>query len=94
MMRIESGVSSPTNALVPPSRTQQPPAGVAQRGGSQISVTGRLFLTGRQALASLPAVRADAVRQFQTLLSSGHYQANGEACARAIISGEEVVAHA
>lgn len=94
MMRIESGVSSPISALVPLSRTQQPLADAVQRGGSQISATGRLFLTGRQALAALPAVRADEVRQFQALLSTGGYQADGEACARAMISREEMVEHA
>jgi hypothetical protein len=97
MMRIESGVSStssPISPLLPLSRTQQAAASAAKRGGAQISPTGRLFLTGRQALATLPAVRDDQVRQFQTLLSSGRYQADGEACASAMLSGQEVVEHA
>lgn len=90
MMRIESAASSPVSRLLPLNRTQQSKAAAGKPNSPQISATGRLFASGQQALATLPPVRDDQVRQFQTLLSSGRYQADGEACACAMLSGQEV----
>jgi hypothetical protein len=94
MMRIESGISSPVSPLLPLNRTQQAPLATTKRNSLEISATGRLFASGQQALATLPPVRDDQVRQFQTLLASGAYRANSEACASAMLAGREAVQHA
>ncbi|MGE5530700.1 MAG: flagellar biosynthesis anti-sigma factor FlgM [Bacteroidota bacterium] len=94
MMRIESAISSPVSPLLPLNQAQQSPLATTKRNSLEISATGRLFSSGQQALATLPPVRDDQVRQFQTLLSSGQYRADVEACASAMLSGQEAVNHA
>ncbi len=94
MMRVESGISSRITPLPPLNRTAPAAASATGRSSLEISPTGRLFLSGQQALASLPAVRDDQVSQFQSLLSSGAYQVNGEACAAAMLPAEGVVNNA
>lgn len=94
MMRVQSGIPSRISPLHPLNRAQ--PAGPSAPGQSspEISATGHLFLTGQRALANLPAVRGDQVTQFQSLLSTGAYRVNGEACAAAMLPVEGVVNNA
>ena len=87
-MRIESHGLNPVSTAQPVGRN----AGVqrVQPKGApetlELSVIGRLVLSARQALQSVPEVRERLVRDLSARLASGRYQTDPEAVATAMLA--------
>jgi hypothetical protein len=89
-MRIDTTSSTMVGHLPSASRTAQRSITITVREAVELSPAVQTFLGARRAVAALPAVRQDQVDQYQGLVSSGRYQANGQACASAMVEGEGV----
>lgn len=89
-MRIDTTTSNTIGHLPSASRTPQRQAQITVREAVELSPAVQTFLSARRAVAALPAVRQEQVDQYQGLLSSGRYQTNAQACARAMVEGEAV----
>jgi flagellar biosynthesis anti-sigma factor FlgM len=87
-MRVESHGPNPVSGAQPVGRNvgvqrvqvAKPPESL------DLSATGRLVLSARQALQSVPEVRERLVRDFSAQLSSGRYQTDPEAVATAMLA--------
>lgn len=91
MLRIHTDTATQRITALPPSTGSARRTGPAPSGDTlDLSPTARLFMSARQTLSALPAVRSDRVTDLQQLVSSGRYEVNGETCAAAMLASGEV----
>lgn len=89
-MRIDTTSSSTIGYLPSASRTPQRQAPITVREAVELSPAVQTFLSARRAVAALAPVRQEQVDRYQGLLSAGRYRVNAQACAQAMVEGEEV----
>jgi len=90
MLRIHTDTATQRITALPPTNRAPRRAGAAAGGDTlDLSPTARLFLSARQTLSALPAVRSDRVNDLQGLVSTGRYKVDGETCAAAMLPTEE-----
>lgn len=89
-MRVDTTSSSTIGYLPGASRTSARQTPITVREAVELSPAVQTFLGARRAVASLAPIRQDQVSLYQGLLSAGKYQVNNQACAVAMVDGEEV----
>jgi len=85
-MRIDTTSSSRVGYPPVTNRTTQRETPITVREAVQLSPAVQTFLGARRAVAALPPVRQEQVDLYQGLLSSGRYQVNEKACAKAMVA--------